>query len=427
MSSGNTPFKNPALKWVDNRLPLLREGHHFLMSYPTPKNLNYWWNFGFLALFCLVLMIISGIVLAMQYTPHTDLAFASVERIMRDVNFGWLLRYMHMNGASFFFIVTLIHIFRGMYYGSYKGPRELLWILGVVIYLLMMATAFLGYTLPWGQMSFWGAKVITSFFTAIPLVGEDVLTLLQGGFGIDNPTLNRFFVLHFLLPFVIFGVVILHILALHSYGSNNPLGIDMTGPKDSIAFHPYFTTEKVFTIGVFLFIFSIFIFYAPNSMGEAVNYVEANPVQTPAHIVPEWYFLPFYAILRAIPSKLGGVLFMFGSIAILFILPWLDTSKVRSAVFRPMFKWGFWGFIFTVYILSLSGAQNPDDTFRFALPILGWFWTGFSFEIPGFSVLFVARVFTFAYFAYFILWLPIIGFIEKTKPLPPSIAKAIEA
>ena len=321
-------FKNPIVRWVDHRLPVFTFMQHEMHEYPTPKNLNYWWNFGSLAGIILVIMITTGIVLAMHYTPHTLMAFDSVERIMRDVNYGWLIRYVHMNGGSAFFIVVYIHIFRGMYFGSYKSPRELLWILGVVILLCMMATAFLGYVLPWGQMSFWGATVITNLFSAIPVIGDWVVTLLWGGFSVDNPTLNRFFSLHYLMPFVIIGVVVLHVVALHQHGSNNPIGIDTKGEQDSIPFHPYYTVKDLFGLGVFLVVFFFFVFFAPNFFGEPDNYIEANPLQTPPHIVPEWYFLPFYAILRSftadaliylpiswlMSAKLAGVLAMGASI-----------------------------------------------------------------------------------------------------------------
>src|SRR5471032_888218 len=339
------PAKESKLvRWIDHRLPIFTFMSHELNDYPTPRNLNYWWNFGSLAGIMLMIMIVSGIFLAMAYTPHKDMAFDSVERIMRDVNYGWLIRYVHQNGASMFFIVTYIHIFRGLYYGSYKAPRELLWIIGVVILLLMMATAFMGYVLPWGQMSYWGATVITNLFSAFPGVGKYIVTWLWGGFSFDQPTLNRFFSLHYLLPFVIVAVVVLHLAALHTHGSNNPLGIDRKGPQDSIPFHPYYTVKDLFGLGVFFIFYAAMVFYAPNLLGEPDNYIPANPLQTPPHIVPEWYFLPFYAILRStpdilfIPAKLAGVILMFGSILILMVLPWLDTSKVRSATFRPIYK-----------------------------------------------------------------------------------------
>ena len=356
-------FNNSLVRWIDHRLPIFTFMHHEMHEYPTPKNLNYWWNFGSLAGIVLVIMIMSGIVLAMHYTAHVDHAFQSVERIMRDVNYGWLVRYIHANGASFFFIVVYIHIFRGLYYGSYKAPRELLWMLGVVILILMMATAFMGYVLPWGQMSFWGATVITNLFSAIPLVGESIVTLLWGGFSVDNPTLNRFYALHYLLPFVIVGVVVLHIVALHRFGSNNPLGIDVRGNQDTISFHPYYTVKDAFGLGVFLILLSAVVFFLPNSMGHPDNYIPANPMVTPAHIVPEWYFLPFYAILRAVPDKLFGVLAMFAAIGVLFILPWLDRSPVRSATFRPIYKIMFWVFLVDCVALTWLGAKPAEGIY----------------------------------------------------------------
>src|SRR5882757_2490153 len=357
------PSQNKLVRWIDHRLPVFTFMNHELNDYPTPRNLNYWWNFGSLAGIMLVIMIVSGIFLAMAYTPQKDMAFESVERIMRDVNWGWLMRYIHMNGASMFFIVTYIHIFRGFYYGSYKEPRELLWMLGVVILLVMMATAFMGYVLPWGQMSYWGATVITNLFSAIPVVGDSIVTLLWGGFTVDNPTLNRFFSLHYLLPFIIVGVVFLHLWALHQHGSNNPLGIDRKSPKDSIPFHPYYTFKDMFGLGVFLVIYAGFVFFAPNALGDPQNYVQANPLQTPLEIVPEWYFLPYYAILRSVPNKLFGVILMFGSILILFVLPWLDTSKVRSATFRPVFKWLIPVLFIDCVVLGWVGAHKPEGMF----------------------------------------------------------------
>ena len=299
-------YDNAVIRWIEYRLPVFSAADSFMGSgYPAPRNLSYWWNFGSLAGIMLVVMTITGIVLAMHYTPHASLAFDSVERIMRDVNYGWLIRYLHMNGASMFFIVVYIHIFRGLYYGSYKAPRELLWIIGIVILLLMMATAFMGYVLPWGQMSYWGAKVITSFFTAIPLVGQGITEWLWGGFTVGNPTLNRFFSLHYLLPFAIFAVVFLHLWALHHHKSNNPLGIDVKGSQDTVPFHPYYTIKDTFGLLVFMMVYVAFTFFMPNSLGHPDNYIEANPLVTPAHIVPEWYFLPFYAILRAITFDLN--------------------------------------------------------------------------------------------------------------------------
>jgi ubiquinol-cytochrome c reductase cytochrome b subunit len=350
----------------------------------------------------LVVQIVTGIVLAMHYTPHVDMAFTSVEHIMRDVNYGWLLRYMHANGASMFFIVVYLHIFRGLYYGSYKAPRELLWWLGLVIFLLMMATAFMGYVLPWGQMSFWGATVITNLFGAIPVVGDSIVTWLWGGFAVDNPTLNRFFSLHYLLPFVIVGIVILHIWALHTNGSNNPTGVELKDKQDSIPFHPYYTVKDLYGLAIFLIFFSAFLFYAPNYMGHPDNYIPANPLVTPAHIVPEWYFLPFYAILRAVPDKLGGVLLMFGAIAVLFALPWLDKSRIRSARFRPIYKQLFWVFVADCILLTYIGGKPAEGAY------IIW-----------------GRIATVYYFVHILILLPLVGLFEKPKPLPASISEDV--
>ncbi|HJM92542.1 MAG: cytochrome b/b6 [Alphaproteobacteria bacterium] len=401
--SGHSSFQtnNPVLKWIEYRLPIFGFINDSLVVYPTPKNLNYWWNMGSLAGMMLVLQIITGVVLAMHYTPHADLAFASTEHIMRDVNYGWMLRYMHANGGSMFFIVVYIHIFRGMYYGSYKAPRELLWWLGIIIFILMMATAFMGYVLPWGQMSFWGATVITNLFSAIPIVGEAIVTWLWGGFAVDQPTLNRFYSLHYLLPFVIFAVVFIHLWALHVHKSNNPLGIDIKGPQDTIPFHPYYTVKDLYGMGIFGIIFAWLLFFAPNLLGEPDNYIPANPLVTPTHIVPEWYFLPYYAILRAIPDKLFGVIAMFASLFILFALPWLDTSKVRSARFRPVYKMLFWAFFINCFVLGYIGAKPPEGIF-----------------------LVVGRLSTALYFLFFLV-LPFIGWFERPKKLPESIATAV--
>src|SRR5471030_1972525 len=408
-SHGAPPvFNNKLIAWIDHRLPIFSYIEKEYHTFPTPRNFNYFWNFGAIATVMLVLMIVTGIVLAMNYTPHADLAFAPVERIMRDVPSGWLIRYMHMTGASFFFAAVYVHIFRGLYYGSYKNPRELLWILGVVILLLMMATAFMGYVLPWGQMSYWGATVITNLFSAVPLVGDWIVTLLWGGFVIDNPTLNRFYSLHFLLPFVIVGVVVLHLVALHQHGSNNPLGIDRKGPQDSIPFHPYYTVKDLFGLCVFLLVYAAFVFFAPNLLGDPANYIPANPLQTPSEIVPEWYFLPFYAILRAvpnilfIPAKLAGVLAMFGSIGVLLILPWLDRSRVRSATFRPLYKWFFWVLVADCLVLGYVGANKPEGMF-----------------------LVVGRVATTWYFFHFLILVPLLGVFERPRPLPTSISSAV--
>jgi ubiquinol-cytochrome c reductase cytochrome b/c1 subunit len=395
-------IKNPVINWIDTRLPLFTMMQKEYGVFPTPKNFNYFWNFGALAMVNLMIMIVTGIFLAMNYQPNTAMAFDSVERIVRDVNFGWLLRYVHSNGASMFFIVTYIHIFRGLYYGSYKKPRELLWIIGVVILLLMMATAFMGYVLPWGQMSYWGATVITNLFSAIPVVGEYIVTLLWGGFSVDNPTLNRFFSLHYLLPFVITGVVFLHIVALHITGSNNPLGIEPKSEQDTLPFHPYYTIKDMVGVCVFLMVFAVLVFFAPDYLGHADNYIPANPLVTPSHIVPEWYFLPFYAILRSVPSKLGGVLMMFGAIAVLFVLPWLDTSPVRSARFRPLYRKLLILFVVVTLLLGLCGAKPPE----------------------GIWVV-IARVCTAWYFLHFLVILPLLGKFEKTLPLPESISNPV--
>ena len=390
------------IDWIDYRLPIFSTLRHTLVDYPTPRNLNYWWNFGSLAGIFLLIQIITGIVLAMHYTPSVEGAFASIEHIMRDVNYGWLIRYVHMNGASFFFIVVYIHIFRGLYYGSYKSPREVLWWLGLIILLLMMATAFMGYVLPWGQMSFWGATVITNLFSAIPVVGTTVVKWLWGGFAVDNALLNRFFAFHYLFPFLIVGVVILHIVALHTHGSNNPLGIDRKGPQDSIPFHPYYTIKDLFGLSFVLSIFFFVVFFAPDYLGHPDNYIPADPLKTPAHIVPEWYFLPFYAILRAIPDKLGGVLAMISAIFILFLLPWLDTSKVRSATFRPIYKKLFWLLVIDLIVLTWVGGKPAEGNY-----------------------ILIGRIATIYYFVHFIFIMPIVGLVEKPRPLPNSISQSV--
>jgi quinol-cytochrome oxidoreductase complex cytochrome b subunit len=415
-------MNNPVVKWFEYRLPIFSFIDHSVgTGYPAPRNLSYLWNFGSLAGVALVIMIATGIVLSMQYTPHVDMAFDSVERIMRDVRYGWLLRYIHTNGGSFFFIVVYLHVFRGLYYGSYKAPREVLWGLGVIILILMMATAFMGYVLPWGQMSYWAATVITNLFSAIPWIGEDIVVWLWGGFSVDNPTLNRFYSLHYLLPFVIFAVVFVHLWALHVFGSSNPLGIEAKGPKDKIPFHPYYTIKDLFGLGVFFIFFAYFVFFAPNYLGHPDNYIPANALSTPAHIVPEWYFLPFYAMLRAvtfdigipftgiviIDAKLGGVIAMFGSLIVLFFLPWLDTSPVRSGRFRPIFKQFFWIFVFVCLILGYCGSQTADaKAFGVPLGLVSLIGTGY-------------------YFFFFLVILPVIGKLERPKPLPTSISEPV--
>jgi len=404
--SGPSDFQptNPALKWIERRLPIMGLMHSSFVAYPTPRNLNYWWTFGAILSMMLGVQILTGVVLAMHYTPHADLAFKSVELIVRDVNYGWLLRNMHAVGASMFFLAVYIHMFRGLYYGSYKEPREVLWILGVIIYLLMMATGFMGYVLPWGQMSFWGATVITNLFSAVPYVGDSIVTLLWGGYAVGNPTLNRFFSLHYLLPFVIAGVVVLHVWALHVAGQNNPDGVEPKTEKDTVPFTPHATIKDFFGVSCFMLLYAWFIFYMPNYLGEADNYIPANPAVTPPHIVPEWYYLPFYAILRSIPNKLAGVVAMFGAILVLAFLPWLDTAKTKSSKYRPLAKQFFWIFVVVCVLLGYLGAQPPEGVYVVA-----------------------ARILTVMYFAYFLILLPLLSRIEKPRPVPNSIADAVLA
>jgi len=405
MAGAPKPQKPGIIGWIEYRLPIFSFIDGVVgTKYPTPKNLNYMWSFGSIAGICLVLQIATGIFLAMHYTAHVDHAFDSVEHIMRNVNYGWLIRYTHAVGASMFFVAVYIHILRGLYYGSYKSPREILWWMGILIFLAMMATAFMGYVLPWGQMSFWGATVITNLFSAIPGVGEAIVHWLWGGFSVDNPTLNRFYALHYLLPFILVGIVVLHIWALHQHGSNNPTGVDVKNKEDTIPFHPYYTVKDTFGFGVFFLIFFAFVFFEPNMLGHPDNYTPANPMVTPPHIVPEWYFLPYYAILRAIPDKLLGVVAMFGSILIFFALPWIDRSKVRSGRFRPLFQKFFWLFVADCVLLGYIGAKPPEGIY-----------------------IHLGRLATAYYFAYFaIIWF-ISGPKEKTLPLPQSISVDIAA
>ncbi|MBP8072270.1 MAG: cytochrome b N-terminal domain-containing protein, partial [Brevundimonas sp.] len=408
-------------KWLDTRLPIIRFGADY-MALPTPRNLNYWWTFGGILALCLVIQIATGVILAMHYVPNTELAFASVERIMRDVNGGDLIRYTHANGASMFFIAVYLHMLRGLYYGSYKAPREMIWIVGCLIFFLMIATAFLGYVLPWGQMSYWGAEVITNLIGAIPVVGEPVLIWLRGGPAIDNATLNRFFSLHYLLPFVIAGCVVLHLWALHAAGQNNPVGILIPKDrekKDTLPFHPYFTVKDGFAIILFLMLFSLFVFFMPNDLGHADNYIPANPLVTPAHIVPEWYMLPFYAILRAIPDKFGGVMAMFGAIGVLFILPWLDTSKVRSMRYRPTMRTFFIIFVIVGLILGWCGAQLPDA------PVIGDFKTFILIDGDLNSYLWLTRFATAYYFAFFFIIMPLVGLRETPQTIPATISEPV--
>jgi ubiquinol-cytochrome c reductase cytochrome b/c1 subunit len=402
--SGHSTYQpqNAVMKWMEARLPIAGLIHSSFVAYPVPRNLNYWWTFGGILAFMLGVQIVTGIVLAMNYTPHVDFAFNSVEQIMRDVNYGWLLRYVHANGASMFFLAAYIHMFRGMYYGSYKDPREVLWILGVILLLLMIMTGFMGYVLPWGQMSFWAATVITNLFSAIPIVGEPIVTWLWGGYAVGNPTLNRFYALHYLLPFVIVGVVVLHVWALHVVGQNNPDGIEPRQDSDTVAFTPYATLKDGFFLSVFLIMFAWFVFYTPNFLGHPDNYIPANPAVTPMHIVPEWYYLPFYAILRAVPNKLGGVALLGASIVILAFLPWLDSSKVRSARYRPRYRFFFWLFVISCVGLGWLGSKPAEGVYVYA-----------------------ARALTIYYFAHFLVILPLLGRYETTLPLPGSITESV--
>ncbi|MBR3370709.1 MAG: cytochrome b N-terminal domain-containing protein [Rhodobacteraceae bacterium] len=416
-----------AEKWVHRRLPIVGLIYDTIMI-PTPKNLNWMWIWGIVLMFCLILQIVTGIVLVMHYTPHADMAFASVEHIMRNVNGGFMLRYLHQNGAMLFFAAVYIHIFRGLYYGSYKSPREITWIIGMLIYLLMMATAFMGYVLPWGQMSFWGATVITGLFGAIPGIGEPLQMWLLGGPAVGNATLNRFFSLHYLLPFVILGLSILHIWAFHTTGNNNPTGVDVRraskeeAAKDTLPFWPYFVIKDLFALVLILAGFWALVGFMPGFLGHADNYIEANPLVTPSHIVPEWYFLPFYAILRAFTSDVWvvmavnwlsfgiidaaffGVLAMFASIFVMALVPWLDTSSVRSGRYRPMFKWWFWLLVVDFFVLMWAGAMPAEGIYTN-----------------------IALIGTAYWFAYFLVILPILGVIEKPLPQPETIEADFKA
>jgi quinol-cytochrome oxidoreductase complex cytochrome b subunit len=399
LSASPPVFKNRIVRWIDYRVPIFTFMHHQLDEYPTPRNLSYWWNFGSLAGITLVIMILTGITLAMHYTPEANSAFASVEHIMRDVNYGWLIRYLHTTGASMFFALVYLHTARGLYYGSYKAPRELLWIIGVTILVVMMATAFFGYTLPWGQMSFWGATVITNLLSAIPVIGSSLVLWLQGGFSIGDATLHRFYSLHYLLPFVIVGLVFFHLWALHRFGSNNPLGIEVKSTEETLPFHPYFTIKDLFGLGIFLIVYSYFVFFTPDYLLSPDNSIPANPLSTPSHIVPEWYLLPYYAILRAIPNKLAGVIAMFGSIGVLFLVPWLDTSRVRSARFRPVYRVFFWLLMAAWLVLAYCGSKPPEGAY-----------------------VTVARIAATYYFAHFLILLPMIGVLETPSSMPTSIS-----
>ena len=403
--SGHDNIKKPEgkgiLAWIEYRMPICAflKG---LASYQVPKNLNYAWNFGSLAGIALILQIITGIFLAMHYTPHVAHAFNSVERIMRDVNYGWLIRYTHAVGASFFFIVVYIHILRGLYYGSYESPRELVWFIGIFIFFAMMATAFMGYVLPWGQMSFWGATVITNLFSVIPLVGQDIVQWLWGGFSVDNPTLNRFFALHYLLPFIILALASLHVIALHRFGSGNPSGVEVKSKKDTIPIYPYFIVKDCITFGIFFIFLFLFVFYIPNYLGHPDNYIEADPMVTPAHIVHEWEFLPFYAMLSSIPIKLLGVVTMIGSIMVWFLLPILDRCKVKSGSYRPIFRIFYVLFVLNFCFLTWLGGQEVKEPF-----------------------VTLSRLSTLYYFSYFLIVLPILSKYEKPVTLPNTVIDAV--
>ena len=391
-------------RWFESRLPLMGLVHSSFIAYPVPRNLNYMWTFGAILSFMLVAQIVTGVVLAMHYVPSPTEAFSSVNfNIMRDVNYGWLIRYMHSNGASLFFLAGYIHMFRGLYYGSFKPPREVLWIIGVIIYFLMMATAFMGYVLPWGSMSFAGATVITNLTSAIPFVGNSIAHWLWGGFAVGGPTLNRFFSLHYLLPFIIAAFVGLHIWALHVAGQNNPDGVEVKDvERDTVAFTPYATIKDVFGLSVFLILYAWLIFYIPNYLLDADNSNIANPLATPAHVVPEWYLLPFYAMLRAIPNKLMGVIVLFSAIVVLAFVPWLDRSPVKSGKYRPAYRFFFWVFVLICIGLGYLGSQEPTE-----------------------GLALIARIFTSGYFAFFLIIMPVLSFTEKTKPIPTSIADAV--
>jgi ubiquinol-cytochrome c reductase cytochrome b/c1 subunit len=406
MSGPSTYVPKSAIgRWFESRLPLMGLVHSSFVAYPVPRNLNYMWTFGAILSFMLIAQIVTGVVLAMHYVPSAKEAFASIDHIMRDVNYGWLIRYMHTNGASLFFLACYLHMLRALYYGSYKAPRELLWIIGVVIYFLMMATAFLGYVLPWGSMSFAGATVITNLVSAIPLVGTGLSHWLWGGYAVGDPTLNRFFSLHYLLPFIIVAFVGLHVWALHVTGQNNPDGVEVRNvDRDTVAFTPYATIKDIFALSVFMILYVWLIFYIPNYLLDADNYNIANPLVTPAHVVPEWYLLPFYAILRAIPNKLAGVIALFAAIVMLGLLPWLDRSPVKSAKYRPTYRFFFWVFVAVCVGLGYLGSQEPTD-----------------------GLTLIARFLTAGYFGFFLVILPLLSFTEKTKPIPASIADAVLA
>ena len=389
-------WKNPLIRWIDFRLPVFSYVREHLIVYPTPRNLNVWWNFGSLAGAAFMILLVTGLFLAMFYTAHVDHAFASVERIMRDVDYGWLIRYGHVHGASLFFAVVYVHVFRGLYYGSYKAPREMVWILGVLILFLMVPTAFLGYALVWGQQSFWAATVITSMFTAVPWFGDIMVTYLWGGFSVDNPTLTRFFALHYLMSFVILGIAFIHMWALHTHKSGNPDGIELT-PADMVPFHPYYTAKDLAGIGVMMTVFIWFVFFAPNAVTEPDNYIPADPLVTPHLIIPEWYLLPYYTILKAVPHKLLGVVAMVASIAVLFLMPWLDRSPVRSGRYRPLLKGFFWLLVIDCLVLGYLGAKPAEGAY-----------------------IVIGRIGTVYYFLYFFAVVPLLGMFERRTGGAPT-------
>ncbi|MBI1174230.1 MAG: cytochrome b/b6 [Sideroxydans sp.] len=397
---------NRMISWIDQRFPLTSFVKHDLTGYPTPRNLSYWWNFGFLAGFVLVLQLATGIFLAMHYKADSGMAFDSIQHIMRDVNYGWLLRYLHATGASAFFVVVYVHMARTLYYGSYRKPRELLWWTGQGLLLLLMAISFMGYLLPWGQMSYWGAAVITNLFRATPFIGDQVVIWLRGDYGVGDATLTRFFALHYLFPFIIVGGVVIHLIALHTVKSSNPSGINLAD-KDNIPFHPYFTIKDMFGLGVYLLVFFVFVFFFPNAFIEAANNIPANPMQTPPHIVPEWYFLPFYAILRSVPDLIGGVVAMGLSVMIFAAMPYMDRSRIPGgAHYRPLYRLQFYIFIIAIFVLGYVGSQPVTD-----------------------NIVLLGRGATLVYFACF-LFLPIISKVEERmllkRGLPPAVRAMVE-
>lgn len=368
---------------------LLSLVNSYVVDSPQPANLSYMWNFGSLLAICLGIQIVTGVLLAMHYTPNVDLAFISVEHIMRDVNYGWMIRYIHANVASFFFIFVYLHIARGLYYGSYKSPRVLHWSIGVIILVLMMGIAFLGYVLPYGQMSLWGATVITNMLSAVPWIGQDFVQFVWGGFSVNNATLNRFFSLHFLLPFLLSALALVHMMTLHTNGSSNPLGISSN--VDKLAMHPYFIFKDLVTILVFFLALAVIIFYLPNLLGHSDNYIPANPMQTPPSIVPEWYLLPYYAILRSIPNKLLGVIGMLGSLLVLLLMPLVDTSRVRGSQFRPLMRFAFWIFVTDFFLLMYIGSQHAEEPY-----------------------ITIGAIATGLYFGWFLVIVPVVGILENT-------------